>query len=60
MAVSIGGIKSNYGDVRDILNGLVSSGKFTGETLNSVAQAASMMAELSGQSADQVVSQFPK
>ncbi|HHY3052841.1 TPA: phage tail length tape measure family protein, partial [Klebsiella michiganensis] len=34
--------------------------KFTGETLNSVAQAASMMAELSGQSADQVVSQFTK
>ncbi|HHE5239679.1 TPA: phage tail length tape measure family protein [Klebsiella michiganensis] len=60
MAVSIGGMKSNYGDVRDILNGLVSSGKFTGETLNSVAQAASMMAELSGQSADQVVSQFAK
>ncbi|HIG8799263.1 TPA: phage tail length tape measure family protein [Raoultella terrigena] len=60
MAVSIGGMKSNYGDVRDILNGLVSSGKFTGETLNSVAQAASMMAELSGQSADEVVSQFLK
>lgn len=60
MAVSIGGIKSNYGDVRDILNGLVSSGKFTGETLNSVAQAASMVGELSGQSADQVVSQFAK
>ncbi|HGN9414344.1 TPA: phage tail length tape measure family protein [Klebsiella pneumoniae] len=60
MAVSIGGMKSNYGDVRNILNGLVSSGKFTGETLNSVAQAASMMAELSGQSADQVVSQFTK
>lgn len=60
MAVSIGGMKSNYGDVRDIINGLVSSGKFTGETLNSVAQAASMMAELSGQSADQVVSQFTK
>ncbi|MCZ9455372.1 phage tail length tape measure family protein, partial [Klebsiella michiganensis] len=60
MAVSIGGMKSNYGDVRDILNGLVSSGKFTGETLSSVAQAASMMAELSGQSADEVVSQFLK
>ncbi|HAT2880296.1 phage tail length tape measure family protein [Serratia marcescens] len=60
MAVSIGGMKSNYGDVRNILNGLVSSGKFTGETLNSVAQAASMMTELSGQSADQVVSQFTK
>lgn len=60
MTASIGGMKSNYGDVRDILNGLVSSGKFTGETLNSVAQAASLMAELSGQSADQVVSQFLK
>ena len=60
MTASIGGMKSNYGDVRDILNGLVSSGKFTSETLNSVAQAASLMAELSGQSADQVVSQFTK
>lgn len=60
MASRIGGFKSNYGDVRDILNGLVSSGKLTGETLESVAQAASTMAELSGQSADQVVSQFLK
>ncbi|HDZ9772177.1 TPA: phage tail length tape measure family protein [Klebsiella variicola subsp. variicola] len=60
MASRIGGVKSNYGDVRNILNGLVSSGKLTGQTLESVAQAASTMAELSGQSADQVVSQFLK
>lgn len=55
-----GQLRGNYSQVRDILNGLVSSGRFTGETLTSVAQAASLMAELSGQSADQVVSGFLK
>ncbi|EPM1363289.1 phage tail length tape measure family protein [Klebsiella pneumoniae] len=55
-----GQLRGNYSQVRDILNGLVSSGRFTGETLTSVAQAASLMAELSGQSADQVVSNFLK
>lgn len=60
MAQQGGQLRGNYSQVRDILNGLVSSGRFTGETLNSVAQAASLMAELSGDSADQVVSNFLK
>ncbi len=60
MAQQGGQLRGNYSQVRDILNGLVSSGRFTGETLNSVAQAATLMAELSGQSADEVVSQFLK
>ncbi|HID4045059.1 TPA: phage tail length tape measure family protein [Pluralibacter gergoviae] len=60
MALQGGELRGNYGQVRDILNGLVSSGRFTGETLNSVAQAATLMAELSGDSADQVVSNFLK
>ncbi|BEL82525.1 hypothetical protein SM12BL3_38320 [Serratia marcescens] len=55
-----GQMSSNYSQVRDILNGLVSSGKFTGETLDSVSQAASAMAELTGDSADQVVAEFIK
>lgn len=55
-----GQLGSNYSQVRDILNGLVSSGKFTGETLDSVSQAASAMAQLTGDSADQVVAQFVK
>ncbi|HIF7394209.1 TPA: phage tail length tape measure family protein [Klebsiella pneumoniae] len=55
-----GQLRGNYSQVRDILNGLVSSGRFTGETLTSVAQAATLMAELSGDSADQVVSNFLK
>ncbi|TQI78696.1 tail length tape measure protein [Serratia fonticola] len=55
-----GQLGSNYSQVRDILNGLVSSGKFTGETLSSVSQAASVMAQLTGQSADQVVGEFVK
>ncbi|HGT4219289.1 TPA: phage tail length tape measure family protein [Klebsiella michiganensis] len=60
MAQQGGQLRGNYSQVRDILNGLVSSGRFTGETLTSVAQAASLMAELSGDSADQVVSNFLK
>ncbi|MEX7623189.1 phage tail length tape measure family protein [Serratia marcescens] len=60
MAQQGGQLRGNYGQVRDILNGLTSSGRFTGETLSSVAQAASLMAELSGDSADQVVSNFLK
>ncbi|BEO02358.1 hypothetical protein SMQC13_00850 [Serratia marcescens] len=55
-----GQLGSNYSLVRDILNGLVSSGKFTGETLDTVSQAASAMAQLTGDSADQVVAQFVK
>lgn len=60
MAQAGGDMTGDYSQMRDILNGLVSSGKFTGETLESVAQAASVMAELTGQSADQVVSEFVK
>ncbi|RWT95927.1 phage tail length tape measure family protein [Raoultella ornithinolytica] len=60
MAQQGGQLRGNYSQVRDILNGLVSSGRFTGETLTSVAQAATLMAELSGQSADEVVSSFLK
>ncbi|HBN5449231.1 TPA: phage tail length tape measure family protein, partial [Klebsiella oxytoca] len=47
MAQQGGQLRGNYSQVRDILNGLVSSGRFTGETLTSVAQAATLMAELS-------------
>lgn len=61
MMTQVGGqLGSNYSQVRDILNGLVSSGKFTGETLDTVSQAASAMAQLTGDSADQVVAQFVK
>ncbi|MFT0594143.1 phage tail length tape measure family protein [Klebsiella michiganensis] len=60
MAQQGGQLRGNYSQVRDILNGLVSSGRFTSETLTSVAQAATLMAELSGQSADEVVSSFLK
>ncbi|EMG2555061.1 phage tail length tape measure family protein [Klebsiella pneumoniae] len=60
MAQQGGQLRGNYSQVRDILNGLVSSGRFTSETLTSVAQAATLMAELSDQSADEVVSSFLK
>ncbi|MBE5226705.1 phage tail length tape measure family protein [Pectobacterium sp. A535-S3-A17] len=60
MAQSGGALNRNYSQVRDILTGLVSSGKFSADTINSVSQAASAMAQLTGQSADQVVSEFVK
>ncbi|MFV1476684.1 phage tail length tape measure family protein [Serratia marcescens] len=60
MAAQGGELSSNYAQVRDILNGLVSSGKFTGDTLSSVSQAAAVMAEITGKSAAEVVSEFTK
>ncbi|MEI7250266.1 phage tail length tape measure family protein [Pectobacterium versatile] len=60
MSQRSGGLNSNYSQMRDVLAGLVNSGKFTADTLNSVADAASMMAELTGQSADEVVGEFLK
>ncbi|CNJ03300.1 putative phage tail protein [Yersinia aldovae] len=60
MAQTTGQSGANYSQARDILNGLVSSGKFTAETLGSVSEAASAMAELTGKSADQVVGEFVK
>lgn len=60
MAQSGGALNRNYSQVRDILTGLVSSGKFTAETIDGVSQAASAMAQLTGQSADQVVSEFSR
>ncbi|PVY74793.1 phage tail length tape measure family protein [Pectobacterium versatile] len=60
MSQRSGGLNSNYSQMRDVLAGLVNSGKFTANTLNSVADAASMMAELTGQSADEVVGEFLK
>ncbi|MCW2478830.1 phage tail length tape measure family protein [Candidatus Symbiopectobacterium sp. NZEC135] len=60
MAQRGGALSHNYSQVRDVLTGLVSSGKFTADTIDSVSQAASAMAQLTGQSADQVVSEFSK
>ncbi|RLM23666.1 hypothetical protein BIY29_10215 [Brenneria alni] len=60
MAQSGGKLSSNYSQVRDILAGLVSSGKFTSETIDGVSQAASAMAQLTGQSADQIINEFMK
>ncbi|MBW5893112.1 phage tail length tape measure family protein [Pectobacterium polaris] len=60
MSQRSGGLNSNYSQMRDVLAGLVNSGKFTAAALNSVADAASMMAELTGQSADEVVGEFLK
>lgn len=42
------------GDTKDILNALISSGKFTDTSLSSVARAISIIAKISGESASEV------
>ena len=45
-------LSTSIGNARTIFSGLVASGKFTQETMVSVAQAIAMVAKLSGESAD--------
>lgn len=45
---------TSIGNARQILSTLISSGKFTQETMQSVAEAIAMVAKLSGESADVV------
>jgi phage-related minor tail protein len=47
-------LSTSIGNARTIFSGLIASGKFTQETMVSVAQAISMVAKLSGESADVV------
>jgi phage-related minor tail protein len=47
-------LSTSIGNARTIFSGLVASGKFTQETMVSVAQAIAMVAKLSGESADVV------
>ncbi|HGB3471677.1 TPA: phage tail length tape measure family protein [Salmonella enterica subsp. diarizonae serovar 61:l,v:z35] len=60
MTGSLGEARGNFGEVRDVLNGLVSSGQFTGQTLNGVAGAAVAMMQLTGKSADETVQSFSR
>jgi hypothetical protein len=46
------------GDTKDILNAVISSGKFTDTSLSSVARAISIIAKISGESASQVASKL--
>ncbi|EJF5828990.1 phage tail length tape measure family protein [Salmonella enterica] len=56
----LGQAKGDFASVRDVLNGLVSGGQYTGKTLNDVAGAAVAMMQLTGKSADDTVQSFSR
>jgi phage-related minor tail protein len=58
LARSVGG--NEIGRARDILTGLAASGRVGASVFESVSKAAIAMAQMTGQSADQVVSQFAR
>lgn len=60
MTGKLGQAKGDFASVRDVLNGLVSSGQYTGKTLNDVAGAAVAMMQLTGKSADDTVQSFSR
>ncbi|EED4922355.1 phage tail tape-measure protein [Salmonella enterica subsp. arizonae] len=60
MTGKLGQAKGDFASVRDVLNGLVSSGQYTGRTLNDVAGAAVAMMQLTGKSADDTVRSFSR
>jgi phage-related minor tail protein len=49
-----GSLNYSIGNTKDILSALVSSGKFTSDSLGSVGQSIALVAKLSGQSASEV------
>ena len=51
-------LSTSIGNARAIFSGLVASGKFTQETMVSVAQAIAMVSKLSGESADVVTKEL--
>ncbi|EHN5173254.1 phage tail length tape measure family protein [Salmonella enterica] len=60
MTGKLGQARGDFAQVRDVLNGLVSSGQFTGKTLNNVAAAAVAMMQLTGKSAGDTVQAFTR
>ncbi|EAP1704782.1 phage tail tape-measure protein [Salmonella enterica] len=60
MTGKLGQAKGDFASVRDVLNGLVSGGQYTGKTLNDVAGAAVAMMQLTGKSADDTVRSFSR
>ncbi|MEZ3140801.1 phage tail length tape measure family protein [Citrobacter braakii] len=58
MAQKSGKLSSNYGAARDILNGLIRNGKLTADALNNASQAAASLAEITGNSSSQIISEF--
>lgn len=60
LANALGTINGRGGAARDILNGLIDSGRVSGAALNDVGRAAVNMAAISGDSAKQVVTEWAK
>lgn len=60
LAVTIGGASGQTSRARDILNGLIGTGKFSAAALDGVGRAAANMAALSGKSAQDVVAEWAK
>ncbi|TBU75194.1 phage tail length tape measure family protein [Phytopseudomonas daroniae] len=58
MAVAIGQTTGQTAQAREVLAGLAASGKFAGDQLQLVGQAAATMAALTGKSAGEVVGYF--
>lgn len=50
--------KTTIGSTRDTLQALVSSGKFTGDTLTAAATAAQGLAKVTGQSSEEIIKSF--
>lgn len=60
LATALGSVNGRTTEARDILNGLVSSGRVAGDALADVGRAAVNMAALSGDSAKTVVAEWTK
>lgn len=60
MANKAGALSSNYGAARDILTGLIKNGNLTQEALSQAAEAAASLADITGNSADQIVGEFSR
>lgn len=59
LAASVSGrTNTAIGAAKDVMQSLVASGSFTGQTLESVAVAVTRIASLTGQSADEIVGDF--
>lgn len=60
LAVSIGSIQGGTTEAQKVLTGLISTGRFSGDTLTAVAKSVIAMSDATGESADKVIEQYVK
>ncbi|WP_171913278.1 phage tail tape measure protein [Paraburkholderia xenovorans] len=60
VADALGGISGGVTKAQDVLAGLIETGKFSGDTLESVAKSVLVMSEATGQDADKVIDSYAK